>query len=418
VLGGTLQVPGDKSIAHRALMLAALADGTSHIRNLPAGEDVHSTARCMRGLGAMVASWDGEARVVATGVLEQPAHDLDAGNSGTTMRLLAGILSGQTFHSCLDGDDSLRRRPMGRVIEPLSAMGATIRSDGGRAPLAIDGGDLRGIRYTLPVASAQVKSAILLAGLFADGSTEVIEPVPTRDHTERMLAAAGLSASQTRGSVVVEGGKRPSPLALTVPGDMSSAAFLLAGAALTGGEVTVTHVGVNPTRTGFLNVLERMGAQIDITDERKEAGEPVAGVTVRGVCRRPVTVEAEEVPALIDELPLVALLATQAEGTSVVSGAAELRVKESDRIATVTAQLRRLGAEIEERPDGFAVRGPVRLVGAAVESGGDHRLAMLLAIAGCIASGETIVEGAESSAVSYPGFERALTGVDGEIDVI
>jgi 3-phosphoshikimate 1-carboxyvinyltransferase len=372
----------------------------------------------MRGLGAIVAAWDGEARVVSTGVLQQPERHLDAGNSGTTMRLLAGILSGQPFHSCLDGDDSLRRRPMGRVIEPLARMGATIRSDGGRAPLAIDGGELRPIRYTLPVASAQVKSAILLAGLFARGTTEVVEPVPARDHTERMLTATGVPVSREGNTVEIKGGVRPSPFTLSVPGDISSAAFLLAGAALTGGEVTVANVGVNRTRTGFLNVLERMGAQVDITGERCEAGEPIADVTVRGASRRPVTLGAEEVPALIDELPLVALLATQAEGASVVSGAAELRVKESDRIATVTAQLRRLGAEIEELPDGFAVRGPVRLAGAAVDSGGDHRLAMLLAIAGCLASGETIVEGAEASAVSYPGFERGLGALGGRIDVI
>jgi 3-phosphoshikimate 1-carboxyvinyltransferase len=397
-------------------MLAALADGTSHIRNLPAGEDVRSTAGCMRRVGAMLANRDGEARIVSTGRLEPPAGALDAGNSGTTMRLLAGIVSGQPFHSCLDGDGSLRRRPMDRVIEPLSRMGATIRSDGGKAPLAIDGGHLHSIRYVLPVASAQVKSAILLAGLFADGATEVVEPVPSRDHTERMLAAGGVPITREGGVVALEGGRRPGPLSLTVPGDISSAAFFLGGAVLTGGEITIVDVGVNPTRTGFIHVLERMGASITVSSEHLEAGEPVATVSVSGACRSPVTIEADEVPLLIDELPLVALLATQAHGTSIVRGAAELRIKESDRIASVTGQLRLLGAAIEEYPDGFAVRGPLNLTGAAVESGGDHRLAMLLAIAGCIATGETTIEGAEASAVSYPGFEQALAAVGGAID--
>ena len=418
VLSGEVRVPGDKSIAHRALMLAALAGGTSHIRNLPAGEDVHSTAACLRGLGVMVAAWNGEARVVSTGMLKEPAGPLDAGNSGTTMRLLAGILAGQPFHSCLDGDGSLRRRPMDRVIEPLSQMGATIRSDGGRAPLKIDGGALQPIRYDLPVASAQVKSAILLAGLFARGRTSVIEPVPARDHTERMLAATGVPVSRQGDTIGVEGGARPAPFAISVPGDVSSAAFLLAGAVLTGGEVIVADVGVNPTRTGILRVLERMGAQIDITDEQCEAGEPVATVAARGSCRKPVVVEAGEVPALIDELPLVALLATQAQGTSVVRGASELRVKESDRIASVATELRCLGAEIEEHPDGFAVHGPTALTGATVRSGGDHRLSMVLAVAGCIAAGETVVEGTEASAVSYPGFERALSALGGHVDVV
>jgi 3-phosphoshikimate 1-carboxyvinyltransferase len=418
VLGGELRVLGDKSIAHRALMLAALADGTSHIRNLPAGEDVRSTAACMRGLGAMVAAWDAEARVVSSGVLEPPQTDLDAGNSGTTMRLLAGILAGQPFHSCLDGDASLRRRPMDRVIEPLSRMGAAIRSENGRAPLVIEGDELRPISYRLPVASGQVKSAVLLAGLFATGTTRVVEPVPARDHTERMLLATGVPVARNGDTVSVEGGVQPAPFALSVPGDISSAAFFLAGAALTGGELTIADVGINPTRTGFLDVLARMGAEVEMTEERQEAGEPAATVRIRGACRRPVSIEPKEVPRLIDELPLVALLATQAEGRSVVRGAAELRVKESDRIATVATQLGRLGAEIKEHADGFTVRGPSRLTGATVESGGDHRLAMLLAIAGCVAAGETIVEGAEASAVSYPRFERALAGVGGRIDVI
>lgn len=414
---GTLTVPGDKSIAHRALMVAALARGQSVLRSMPGGGDVLSTAACLRLLGTEITPEEDVLRVTGTGSLRAPAENLDAGNSGTTMRLLAGILAGQAFESCLTGDESLRRRPMNRVIEPLTRMGADIRAEAGKAPLVIHGRPLRGIEYALPVASAQVKSSLLFAGLFAEGETTVIEPVPTRDHTERMLPVAGIEVRRDGERISLQGGNALTPLNLSVPGDVSSAAFFLAGAALTRGEVSVGDVGVNPTRTGFLRVLERMGAQVQLSNERLEGGEPVATVAVRGRVLRAVTIEAEEVPLLVDELPLVVLLATQAKGTSLIRGAGELRLKETDRIATVAAALASLGADIDDLPDGFAVRGPVKLEGAVVSSHGDHRLAMMLAMAGSIARGETVVIGADAAAVSYPGFEGDFSRLGGSIAV-
>jgi 3-phosphoshikimate 1-carboxyvinyltransferase len=415
MLEGRVQVPGDKSNAHRALMLAALADGDSQFTNLPRGADVLSTAECVRLLGARVTVEDAEARVSGDGQLLEPARELDAGNSGTTMRLMSGILAGQSFSTVLTGDASLRRRPMGRVIEPLGRMGASIHADDGRAPLTIEGRPLHGIRYTLPVASAQVKSAVLLAGLFAEGETSVTEVIPSRDHTERMLTAVGVPVQRNNGTATIGRG-RLRPFDLTVPGDVSSAAFFLAGAALTGGELVVEDVGLNPTRTGLLDVLRRMGIAVETSVEAVEAGEPRGTIRLHGRVEAPVTIEAEEVPLLIDELPLVALLATQAQGTSTIRGAAELRLKESDRIATVTATLTRLGADVEELPDGFMIRGPSRLRGATLAGGSDHRLAMMATIAGLAAEGHTVVDGVEVAAVSYPGFERDLARVGGSIE--
>jgi 3-phosphoshikimate 1-carboxyvinyltransferase len=304
---------------------------------------------------------------------------------------------------------------MGRVIEPLSSMGASIESQQGRAPLAVQGSRLHGIRYRLPVASAQVKSAILLAGLFAEGETVVEEPVATRDHTERMLRGLGVAVRRVNGSVALRGGASLPPFRLRVPGDFSSAAFFLAAGAVTGGTVIVRNVGVNSTRTGFLTVLERMGVQIHVTDWREEGGEPVATVSTAGRAAAPVQLGADEIPALVDELPLVALLATQANGTSVIRGAGELRVKETDRIAAVVENLVRLGADLHELPDGFIIRGPTPLRGAAVSSRGDHRMAMTLAVAGSIAAGETIVEDAGAAAVSYPDFARDLAQLGGHV---
>jgi 3-phosphoshikimate 1-carboxyvinyltransferase len=396
-------------------MLAGLASGKSTIDNLPAGEDVRATAQCMRLLGVTLGDFQDSALVSSNGKLEAPTSPLDTANSGTSMRLLAGILSGQRFDSCLVGDESLSRRPMGRVVEPLTRMGARIQSQDGRAPLEIRGSSLHGIRYTLPVASAQVKSAVLLAGLFASGQTTIEERIPSRDHTERMLCALGVEVHRVRNTVsVVKGG--PEPFRVRIPGDPSSAAFFFAATLLTGGAVEITELGVNPTRIGFLRAMESMGASVEIGDESLELGEPVANVEVSGGVTSPITIGPDDVPLLVDEIPLLVLLATQATGRSVITGAGELRVKETDRIASVCRVLGAMGAEMRELPDGFVVDGPARLYGRTVSSGGDHRLAMLAAVAGACAVGETVIEDAEAADVSFPAFDAAFAGVGGRIE--
>lgn len=395
-------------------MFNALADGDARVENFLPGADCLSTIHCLTLLGVAIDVPRGGREVTVHGRglrLREPAGVLDAGNSGTTFRLLTGILAGQPFFSVLTGDESLRGRPMARVARPLVEMGARIwgRNEGTLAPLAILGGGLHGIGYDSPVASAQVKSAILLAGLFAGGETSVTEPWRSRDHTERMLGAMGAPLSVEGTRVSVTAAERLSPLSIRVPGDISSAAFwLVAGAVHPDAEVTVEGVGVNPTRTGVLDVLRAMGAELGVTNQRDEGGEPVADVTVRSSRLRGTVIEGELVPRAIDELPVLALAASLAEGETVVRDAAELRVKESDRVATVADQLGRLGAEIEPRPDGFRIRGVPCLRGAAVETSGDHRLAMTLAVAGLLADGSTAIEGSESVDVSYPGFWRDL----------
>ena len=416
VIGGQTEAPGDKSIAHRALMLASLASGFSRINRLPGGADVRSTAQCLRRLGADLRIDENVAFMISTGRLSAPQAPLDAGNSGTTMRLLAGILAGQPFDSCLIGDESLSRRPMSRIVAPLNAMGASIQARNGGAPLEMHGRRLQGIDYALPMASAQVKSAILLAGLFADGATSVTEPHRSRDHTERMLAALGVEVQVKGLRTTLRGGQLPRAFTMSVPGDLSSASFLVVAAAMSGGEVTIDDVGLNPTRSGLLDVLRDMGADVEISDRRQEMGEPVGRLRVSGPIRMPITVEAAQVPRLVDELPLVVLLATQAPGTSVIRGAAELRVKETDRIATVASSLRRLGADLDELVDGFVVRGPTALRGCNVSSHSDHRLAMLLAVAGAIADGETVVDGVEAADVSFPNFAEVLRSLGGSIE--
>jgi len=416
LIGGQAEVPGDKSIAHRALMLASLAAGHSSIDRLPAGVDVHCTAQCLRQLGVDIRMDGGAALVASTGRLSAPQAPLDAGNSGTTMRLLAGILAGQPFTSCLIGDESLSRRPMTRVVGPLNAMGASIHANRGGAPLEIHGRTLHGINYEQPVASAQVKSAILLAGLFADGITSVSEPHRSRDHTERMLTALGVEVQVEELRATLRGGQMPHAFTMSVPGDVSSAGFLVVAAVLGGGEVTIDEVGLNPTRSGLLDVLGEMGADIEISAQRQEMGESVGRLRVSGHIRRPITIQTAQVPGLVDELPLVVLLATQARGTSIIRGAAELRVKETDRIAAVTASLRRLGADLDELADGFVVRGPTALHGCTVSSHGDHRLAMLLAVAGGIAEGETVVDGVEAADVSFPNFAQVLRSLGGNLE--
>ncbi len=428
-LSGRVEVPGDKSISHRALLLGAIAEGKTRIQNFLPAADCLATLACVRALGAEVERVS-ETELVVQGRglhgLVEPEDVLDCTGSGTTMRLLAGILAGQPFYSVLTGNEQLRHRPMGRIAGPLRQMGATVLGrDGGRLPpLTILGGDLHGIDYRLPVASAQVKSAILLAGLYADGPTVVHEPGPARDHTERMLAARGANIKwqvasgkrqaaglevQEDGMITLWGSARLSSLDILVPGDFSSAAYFIAAACLApGSEVTAVGVGVNPTRSGFLNALAEMGADIGLENQREMGGEPVADVVARAGDLRGVEVCGDRVPRMIDEFPILAVAATQAQGTTVVRDAAELRVKETDRIANVAIELRKLGAHIEERPDGFVVEGPMRLVGTQVNSHGDHRLAMSLAIAGLVAEGETTIEGAECIADSFPGFERIL----------
>ena len=419
---GEVRVPGDKSISHRALILGALARGESLLRNLSPGADVRSTARCLRALGVSMefypegnGSEGPTARVRGVGLsgLSPPSVPLDAGNSGTTMRLLAGVLAGQPFESVLTGDESLRRRPMGRIIEPLSQMGASMESAEGRAPLRIRGGHLRGIRYELPVPSAQVKSCLLLAGLFADGKTTVVESVPTRDHTERMLLQQGAPLERSGQEITLDPCPKLEPLEMRVPGDLSSAAFWIAAAALLpGSELVVKDVGLNPTRTGFLTALQRMGAPISSENLREEAGEPVGDLLVQGAEElQAVEIGGEELPTLIDEIPLLAVVATQAEGTTVIRDAEELRVKETDRLRAVAHNLRRMGAEVEELPDGLVIPGPQPLEGARLPGYGDHRIVMAFAIAGLIAQGETTIEGAEWADISYPGFFEILSQI-------
>ncbi len=408
-LDARLTVPGDKSVAHRALILGGVAHGTSLLRGLPPGDDVRATRDAMAALGAQIAERADEVRVKGDGfeALRAPGARIDARNSGTTMRLLAGLLAGRPFDVEIIGDQSLSRRPMERVAAPLRAMGAEVETlgAGGRPPLRVRGRRLHGMTYRLPVASAQVKSALLLAGLQASGPTRLIEPLPTRDHTERMMRAMGAGVVFEAGVVDLEPGVPLAPLDLRIPGDFSAAAPWLCAAALRPGwRVVVEGVGVNPTRTGFLDVLERAGSRVTREALREEGGELRATITVEGDALRPIEVAPEEVPRLIDELPLVAVLASQAPGTSRVTGADELRVKESDRITGMGAILQALGARFVETPHGFQVEGPSRLRAARVEARGDHRLAIAAAVAALVAGGETAIEGAEVVAVSYPGF--------------
>jgi 3-phosphoshikimate 1-carboxyvinyltransferase len=414
---GALTVPGDKSIAHRALLLAALAQGESVIRGLPDGEDVRTTVACLRGLGARIARSADAARIVGAGLgsFATPHGILDCANSGTTMRLLLGVLAGSSISATLDGDTSLRRRPMARVIDPLKSMGARIESRDGRAPLAVTGTSLQGRRLTLSVPSAQVKSAILLAGLSASGPTTVVEPVATRDHTERLLRAMGVDVEDAVATVVIRPSHQPlRPIELMVPGDFSSAAFWLAAAALRPGwSVSIRDVGLNPTRTAFLGLLASMGAEVQVENSTDAEIEPRGLVEVTGRALRALALSGAQVASAIDEIPVLLALATQADGVTTIDGAGELRVKESDRIATMAQGLRRLGAAVDERPDGISIHGPARLHGATVESHGDHRIAMALAIAALTASGATRIESADSVAVSYPNFFVQLREISG-----
>ncbi|MFN3929679.1 MAG: 3-phosphoshikimate 1-carboxyvinyltransferase, partial [Thermoflexus sp.] len=386
-LHGTISVPGDKSISHRALMFAALADGVSDLHGWLPAADCEATLRCIRALGMHVERPAPDRLIVHGGGLRglRPAPGpLDCGGSGTTMRLLMGILAGFPFPSTLIGNSQLSRRPMERVAQPLRQMGAEVITTEGHAPVHVRGGSLRGIRYELPVASAQVKSALLLAGLYADRPTTVIEPAPARDHTERLLSAMGAFLERDGGSITIHPAQQLRPISLIIPGDPSSAAFLIAAALLiSGSEVEIFNVLLNPTRLGWVEAWQAMGAPLWVRPEGETGGEPVGHIRVAAASRlQAVEVSGPLVPRMIDEFPIFAVVATQAEGLTQVRDAAELRVKESDRIAALAEELRRMGARIEERPDGFAIHGPTPLRGAVVHSHGDHRLAMALAVAG------------------------------------
>ncbi len=419
-LSGTIHVPGDKSVSHRAALLGALATGPTEVSRFLESEDCLATLRALQALGVEVTrKGPGEYRIAGVGLggLQEPDSVLDCGNSGTTARLLLGVLAGQPFWSLLTGDDSLRRRPMGRAAEPLRQMGATVvgRSDGNHLPLAIRGTrPLKGLSYRSPVPSAQVKSAILLAALYADGEVGVEEPAPSRDHTERMLKGFGARITVDGPRVTLTPGGELKGRSIHVPGDVSSAAFfLVAGDIVPESAVTVAGVGVNPTRTGLLEVLADMGAEVQLTD-RRDSEEPSATLTARAGRLRGTRVGGALIPRLIDELPILAVAAAVADGVTEVSDAAELRVKESDRIATLGAELTKLGVPFEERQDGFKIRGGARLKGAAVRSWGDHRMAMALVIAGLVAEGETAVEDTQCIATSYPEFLATLNALTGE----
>lgn len=412
-LRGDITVPGDKSIAHRAVILASVARGRSRIFNLSAGDDNSRTVKAFRLLGVDIyrggdalcvegKGWDG---------LSAPTETIDCGNSGTTMRLLSGLLAGRPFRSELDGDASLRQRPMQRVIDPLSLMGARIKSRGGNglAPLEIFGGGLRAIDYRMPIASAQVKSAILLAALQAQGTTTLEEPLKSRDHTEVMLRGFGAELSIDCKSILIAGGQTLAGRDVRIPADISSAAFFLVAAAMIpGSDLTLRNVGCNPTRDGIVHLLRRMGAAITLCNERMEAGEAVADIRVLGGNLRGVDVGAEWAARTIDEYPILAVAAAVAEGVSSFSGVRELRFKESDRIASMTEGLRRLGVQIEECEDRMTIHGGSRLQGSPVRSFGDHRVAMALAVAGLVSEGGVEIDDAACVDISFPGFFALL----------
>lgn len=416
-LRGQITVPGDKSISHRALMLGAIAQGETQIHGLLLGEDPRSTANCFRAMGAQISELNTEqvtVKGIGLGQLQEPVDVLNAGNSGTTLRLMLGLLAShpRRFFT-VTGDSSLRSRPMSRVVQPLKEMGATIwgRQEASLAPLAIQGQPLKPIEYHSPIASAQVKSCILLAGLMTEGQTTVIEPALSRDHSERMLKAFGaqLSVDPETNSVTVTGPTQLQGQTVIVPGDISSAAFwLVAGAIVPGSELLIENVGINPTRTGILEALEMMGADIALENQRVVAGEPVADLRVRHGQLKGCQIAGDLIPRLIDEIPILAVAAVFAEGITVIRDAGELRVKESDRLAVMASELNRMGAKVTELADGLEITGSTPLVGTDVDSHSDHRITMSLAIAALNATGTTTIHGAQAAAISYPDFTTTL----------
>lgn len=424
-LRGTIAVPGDKSITHRAIIMTALAEGVGTVQRYCRGEDCLNTMRAFQTLGVKIDETVDELRIHGKGLwgLTEAGSVVDCGNSGTGIRLLTGLLAGQDLFTVLTGDASIRRRPMGRIVKPLREMGATIagRKGGELAPLAVTGTALRAINYASPVASAQVKSSLLFAALFAKGITRLTEPRLSRDHTERLFQFYGLPLKREGATLAMEGrpaaGWAAAPT-LTVPGDLSAAAFFIVGATIVpGSDVTITGVGINPTRTGLLEVMDRMGADIQLLNRHEEAGEPVADIRVKSAPLRGVTIGPDLIPQTIDEFPILCVAAAVAEGDTIVTGAEELRVKESDRIATMAAELSAMGAQMTEKPDGMLIRGighpkeNGRLHATKGQSHGDHRVAMSLAIGALTASTETLIDDTECIDTSFPGFNDRLTAL-------
>ncbi|WML30870.1 3-phosphoshikimate 1-carboxyvinyltransferase [Neobacillus sp. OS1-32] len=408
-LNGKIEIPGDKSISHRSVMFGAIAHGETTVTNFLPGEDCLSTISCFRKLGVRIVEENGRLRIFGKGFegLTEPSEVLDVGNSGTTIRLLMGILAGRPFFSTLAGDQSIARRPMTRVTGPLKQMGAIIdgRKDGDYTPIAIRGGNLKSIHYQLPVASAQVKSALILAGLQAEGTTTIQEPAETRDHTERMIRQFGGEIQTDQRLITVKGGQRLRAAEVHVPGDISSAAFfLVAGAVIPESEIVLKNVGLNPTRTGIFEVLEKMGANVQIISNDPDSFEPSGDIVVKSSNLTGTIIEGDLIPKLIDEIPIIALMATQAKGKTIIKDAEELKVKETNRIDTVVEELRKLGASIEATADGMIIYGQTKLTGGTVSSHGDHRIGMMLAIAALVCDGEVILENPESISVSYPNF--------------
>jgi len=417
-ISGSIRLPGDKSISHRYAILAAIAEGPTRLENFSTGADCASTLHCLRGLGV---EWERSGNVVTIQgrgpKLRAPTSALDCGNSGSTMRMLSGILAGQDFSSELVGDASLSRRPMARVITPLQAMGANINAVGSHPPLWITGGNLKAIEYKMPVASAQVKSAVLFAGLFAEGETRVEEPVRTRDHGELALRAFGAEVKTQGNEARIVGrqglgGQRLRGMEATIPGDLSSAAFFLCAAGLfPGSQLTISGLGLNPTRSTLLDVLAGMGVGISITQLEEHHGELTGTVQVQGGELRGTVMQTPYTEKLIDEIPVLAAIAPYSESGIEIRDARELRVKESDRIAALASNLRTMGAEVEEREDGLRIPGKQRLHGAKIDSFGDHRIAMAFAVAALRADGETVIEGADAAVISFPGFFEELERV-------
>ncbi|WML59936.1 3-phosphoshikimate 1-carboxyvinyltransferase [Neobacillus sp. PS2-9] len=415
-LFGEVTIPGDKSISHRSVMFGSVAHGVTTVTNFLNGDDCLSTISCFRKLGVRIEESNDQLRIFGNGFegLTEPNELLDVGNSGTTIRLLMGILAGRPFFSSLIGDESIGKRPMTRVTNPLSNMGAKIdgRHNGSYTPLSIRGGHLKSINYTLPVASAQVKSALILAGLQADGVSQIIEPAETRDHTERMIRRFGGEIEKNNKVITVKGGQKLTAASIHVPGDISSAAFfLVAGAIISGSEIHLKNVGLNSTRTGIIEVLQKMGADLEIHENQDNKFEPTGDLIIKSSSLKGTIIEGDLIPKLIDEVPIIALMATQAEGDTIIKDAEELKVKETNRIDTVVQELKKLGASIEATKDGMVIHGKSKLHGGVVSSHGDHRIGMMLAVAALLSKEEVLLEKPEAISVSYPNFFEHLNNL-------
>jgi len=412
-LSGEISVQGDKSISHRAVILGSIAEGTTRVTNFLPSEDCIRTIKAFEAMGINIEMNRNTLIINGKGLngLTEPNDVMDMRNSGTSARLLCGLLSGQPFFSVMTGDSSLRRRPMKRVADPLRMMGATIwgRGGGDFLPMCIKGSEIKGITYKLPVASAQVKSAILFAGLYAKGITSVEEITTSRDHTERMMVYFGINLMRKGSILIVEGGEKPSAKEVEVPGDISAAAFFMVGASLIeGSEVVIKDVGINPTRTGIIDILRKMGASIEISNQREMGAEPAGDIRIKSALLKGIEIKGDVIPRCVDELPVICIAAAVAEGETVIKDASELRVKESDRIAVMAECLSRVGVEVETYPDGMRIKGGMGLKGTVCNSHGDHRIAMSMAIAGLITEGEMTIEDTECINTSFPEFEETL----------